>query len=167
MESGKTTLGAGLVRSGMRYLTDEATVLDLDADLVRPYPKPLTLERGSWEVLADLAPAPVSHLGDQWFVGPRAIRPDAVADACPVGLVISPAYRPGQPTRLEPLRRVETVAVLVENSFNFARFGRRGLEGLATLARRCDGYRLVSGDLVSAVDAVFGLVGSEAGCQPR
>jgi hypothetical protein len=168
-ESGKTTLVAGLVRAGMGYLTDEAAALDLDADVVHSYPKPLTIEAGSWTALADLEPGTdAGRMPTQWLVDPRAIRADAVADAVPVGLVVSPRYEPGAPTTLAPLRRSETIAVLVENSFNFGPFGRRGLQALADIARRSDGYRLVSGDLASAVDAVFALAEKlrEQACRP-
>ena len=57
MESGKTTLVAGLVRAGARYLSDEAAAIDPETLLVHPFPKSLTIGAGSWEVLADLAPA--------------------------------------------------------------------------------------------------------------
>jgi hypothetical protein len=167
-ESGKTTLVAGLVRAGMRYLTDEAAVLDLDTGMVHPYPKPLTVETGSWGVLADLMPPAEGRLPHQWLIDPRHIRPDAVAGPSPVGLVVSPRYEPGAPTEVTRLRGSETVALLVENAFNFATFGRRGLQALAEMVRRCDGYRLVSGDLTSSVDAVIGLADElrEQACRP-
>jgi hypothetical protein len=167
-ESGKTTLVAGLVRAGMGYLTDEAAVLDLDGDVVHPYPKPLTIEQGSWSPLSDLAPPASSRLPQQWLVNPNGIRADAVATPVPVGLVVSPRYEPGAPTTLTPLRKSETIALVVQNSFNFAPFGRRGLEALAEIAKRCDGHQLVSGDLASAVDAVFGLAEKlrEQACRP-
>jgi hypothetical protein len=167
-ESGKTTLVAGLVRAGMGYLTDEAAALDLDGDVVHPYPKPLTIEQGSWLPLADLAPPAPNCLPQQWLVDPNGIRADAVAAPSPVGLVVSPRYEPGAPTTVTPLRKSETIALVVQNSFNFAPFGRRGLEALAEIAKRCDGHQLVSGDLASAVDAVFGLAEKlrEQACRP-
>ena len=56
MESGKTTLVAGLVRAGTRYLSDEAAAIDPETLQVHPFPKSLTVGAGSWEVLADLTP---------------------------------------------------------------------------------------------------------------
>ncbi|HEV2811539.1 MAG TPA: hypothetical protein VGV93_14220, partial [Acidimicrobiales bacterium] len=44
--SGKSTVVAGLVRSGMGYLTDEATAVDPATCTLHPYPKPLSLDQG-------------------------------------------------------------------------------------------------------------------------
>src|SRR5205814_9867785 len=48
--AGKTTLVAGLVGAGLSYVTDEAVALDIESGLVRPFPKPLSIKRGSWAV---------------------------------------------------------------------------------------------------------------------
>ena len=47
--AGKTTLTAALVRSGFGYLTDEALAIDPSTGLLHPYPKALSIKRGSWE----------------------------------------------------------------------------------------------------------------------
>ena len=58
--SGKTTLTATLVRAGFGYLTDEALAIDPVTGLLHPYPKALAIKKGSWELLADLRPPPLS-----------------------------------------------------------------------------------------------------------
>ena len=48
MESGKTTLVAGLVLAGLRYLTDEAVAIRPADGGITPFPKALSVDHGSW-----------------------------------------------------------------------------------------------------------------------
>jgi len=163
MEAGKTTLVAGLLRRGFRYVTDEVVALDLAAHVVVPYPKSLSVDPGSWDVLADLAPRLPGDLAafsiTQWQVDPRAVRHDAIAAPCPVALVIAPRYAAGEPTRAEPVSRAVGVRLLAENSFNFADHGAAGLAVLAAVVRGADCYRLTIGSLDEACDIISGLAG--------
>ena len=152
MESGKTTLVAGLVRAGARYLSDEAAAIDPDTLLVHPFPKALTVDVGSWEVLADLTPAvdpevTRRYLLTEWHVDARTIRSDAIAEATPPAFVIAPRYERDAATALLPMTRAEAVMEMGQNSFNLSRHGRRGVEALAMVARRSTCHRLVVGDL--------------------
>ena len=52
--SGKSTLTAYLVRSGWTYLTDEMLALEPDPLRLRPYPRPLTLKKGSWALFPEI-----------------------------------------------------------------------------------------------------------------
>jgi hypothetical protein len=158
MESGKTTLAAGLVRAGFRYLTDEAVAIDPDTLLVQPYPKALSVDSGSWEVLADLRPQVreelLPYVGGQWHVNPDAIRPGAVAPACLPRFVIAPRYVQGVTTTLEPISRAEAISVLAENSFNLPNLGASGFTALGQVVRGCRGYRLIVGDLSEACQLI-------------
>jgi hypothetical protein len=49
-EQGKSTLVAGLVRAGWTYLSDEYAAFTSDG-LIRPYPRAIALDPGSWTVL--------------------------------------------------------------------------------------------------------------------
>ena len=42
--AGKSTLAAACLAAGLQYLTDELVAIDLEAGLIVPYPKPLSLE---------------------------------------------------------------------------------------------------------------------------
>jgi hypothetical protein len=165
MESGKTTLAAGLVRAGFRYLTDEAVAIDPETLLVQPYPKALSVDPGSWEVLADLRPKVPdevrAYLGAQWHVRPADIRPDAVAPPCAARFVIAPRYERGAATSLRRIRPAEALSVLAENSFNLARHGARGFAALGRAVQGCVGYRLTVGDLGEACRLVSDLVDEE------
>jgi hypothetical protein len=157
-EAGKTTTVAGLVRSGLRYLTDEAVAVGIDPLVVEPYPKPLSVEPGARPVLSGLRPAldgPLRrYAGAQWHVAPADIRPGAVGRPSVPRLVVVPRYRAGGPTRLVPLPRSEALLLLVTSSFNLAVVGPPGFGALAEVVRRSGCYRLDIADLGEAVALV-------------
>lgn len=161
MESGKTTLVAGLLRAGLRYLTDEAAAIDPENLTVHPFPKALSIDPGSWGVLADLEPhvdpAVATYAIGQWQVVPDAIRPAAVAPPTPVRFVVAPRYSPGAATRLEPVGRAGMLRLCIDSTFRFTEHGRRNFAVLAELARRSECFRLTVGDLRTACDLVLEL----------
>jgi len=160
-ESGKTTLVAGLLQRGLSYLTDEAVAIDPSSGLAHPYPKSLSVDWGSWDVLPDLRPTVDPQLAPfaavQWQVDPRTIGPGIISSPCPVAFVISPRFEQGAVTRLEPISRAQGALLLVTNAFNFDRHGAAGLDAIAKTVRRAQCYRLVLGCLSEACDAVLAL----------
>jgi hypothetical protein len=162
MDSGKTTLVAGLVQRGCGYLTDEAAAIDPATHTVVPYPKPLTIDRGSWDALAELRPALddrfVPYVRDQWHVTADSIRPGAIGEPCPVRLIATPRYEAGAETRLEPISRAQAVLMMAEHAFNFASHKSRGLDTLAEVVRGSECYRLTIGSLDAACDLIMGIV---------
>ncbi|HVE63502.1 MAG TPA: hypothetical protein VNB94_06855 [Mycobacteriales bacterium] len=158
MECGKTTTVSGLLRRGFRYLTDEAVAIDPATLLVQPFPKALSIDRGSWPVLPDFEPPPPRLVLDQWQVPPSAIRPDLVSGPVLPRLFVLPRYQAGVRTALEPLSRAKTLMALVECTFEFPGQPRRNLETLGRVLAGCDCYRLDIGNLDQAVDLISGLV---------
>jgi hypothetical protein len=159
--SGKSTLVAALVRSGLRYVTDETVAVELPGVTIAPYPKPIALDRGSLESLGDLSAAVPSTLAtglEQRLVPAQAIRPDAVASAGGVAsLLVLPAYRPGRPTSAQSISRADAAIVLAEQAFNFRALGPGRVEAIAGLVRSCKCYRLDVGDLDAASRIVLEL----------
>jgi hypothetical protein len=162
MEAGKTTLVAGLIRSGFRYLTDEAAAIDPDTLLVHPYAKPLSIDPGSWEVLADLRPrldpSTAAYLEGQWQVPAGAIRDDAISEPVGVEVVILPRYELGASTTVTRLRRSTALVRALEQTFRFHERGARDLDVLRRVVERARCYQLVSGDLAQASAEVTRLV---------
>lgn len=159
MESGKTTLVAGLVKAGLRYLSDEIAAFDPDGQLVLPYPKPLSVDPGSWPVLADLRPQ-VSNgltgfLERQWQIPPTAISPIAVGEPAVPRVLVLPRYEAGAPTVLTPLGRAEALVQVLHCAFTFPERGERDVRALAALVRQCACYRLVMSDLDTASKLVL------------
>ena len=162
MDSGKTTLVAGLVQRGFGYLTDEAAAIDpvtLDID---PFPKPLSIDSGSWGVLSALRPSHDARFArfaaERWHVEVDAVRTGATAGSCPARLVVSPRYEAGAQTKLERISRAAAVLMLAENAFNFASHKENALDTLAAVVRRCDCYRLTVGSLDAACDEIVSIV---------
>ena len=158
MESGKTTLTTGLVRAGFGYLTDEAVAFDRHTRRIVPYPKPISLDPGSWPLFPELEPhepCPTdAYRASQWQVPPAAIRADALGAACPARFVIFPGYESDTTTELVPLPRSEALIEIAKNTFRFDREGRPTLEVLAAVIREADVYRLPNRSLDEAVAAV-------------
>lgn len=162
MESGKTTLVAGLIQAGFDYLTDEAAVLDPKTGRLHPYPKPLSVEHASVELLPGLRQKLLPEFAwpnyIQYQVPPIDLRPGSVGRTCSITHVVLPQYRPGAPTILSSISRAAALFGLAENTFNLQRFGARGLQVLADLLRNAECYRLSMNDLPSSVGTLKELV---------
>lgn len=159
---GKSTLVAGLVQAGFRYLSDEAVALEPTTSLLQPFPKPIALRPGSWEALAELRPDLEERLApyacDEWLIDPRSIHPDAVAPPSRARLVVFPRYTAAASAELEPVGRAEAVCELAGQTIDFRSSAPRNLTVLADLIRSCSCYRLEVGDLAEACELLGGLV---------
>jgi hypothetical protein len=149
MECGKTTLVTGLIDRGLTYLTDEATAIGDDL-MVEGYPKPLSIDRGAWEVLPHHAPDPESVLAPyftrQWQVPARSI--GTWQRRAPLAMLVFPRYEAGAGVRFEPIS--PATAVRDGMSCAFSPTGRRRVERLAGLAERVPAFSLVHDDLDGA-----------------
>lgn len=163
MESGKTTLVAGLARAGLRYLTDEIVALDPLSLSIRGYPKPLSVDPGSWEVLRDLDPRLDAHADlheMQWHVPPARFSEDVRstsrgASTARPAVIIFPRYDPGE-SSLEEIEPDEALVELAGCTFDFERDAERNLAVLARLSASAPAYRLVVGDLEPACALALG-----------
>jgi hypothetical protein len=160
--SGKSTLVAALVRSGLHYLSDEVMALTCPGAQLLPYPKPLTIKRGSFSVLADLQPqtAPewAPFVGEEWSVVADRIAPGAIGTPCQLGLVVVPRYTPDARTRLRLMPAAESFLALAVNSLNMDALGSQGAELLGSLVEGCPCYELELSDVDVACRLVLGLL---------
>lgn len=161
-ESGKTTLVAGLVQAGLRYLTDETVAIRPEDGTITPYPKALSVDEGSWEILAhlrpDLRPDMAHLLGAQWQVPPETVRPDAVGSRAVPQILVLPRYVRGAATVLTPVTRAAALFEVLGQVFEPDRARGRDLRVLAEVVRGCETYRLVTGSLDEAVVALLGVL---------
>jgi hypothetical protein len=158
-ESGKSTTTQALVLRGFDYYSDELAVLDPAAGLLEPFPKPISCkDPGLFPALAGQGGhwfGPESAEGnDVWYWHPADLHPDAIGPPVPVRYIVFPHFAPGVEPQLEPLAAGETMRRLLENSVNFARFGRSGLELLAELAKTARGFSLVANHPQTAAELV-------------
>lgn len=158
MEAGKTTLVTALVRAGLGYLSDELAALGGDGRVVRPYPKALSLDPGSWRLFPELAPAEDrrSMSPHQWLVTPDQVRPGAVhPTTTTLSLLVFPEHEPGSRTELHALTPVQALHRLASCVFGFDERPGALLPSMARLAESVPAHHLTVGDGVDdAVAAV-------------
>lgn len=158
MESGKSTLTAGLVRAGFGYLSDEAVGISDDTGDALAYPKPLALDIGAQALFPELAAraAPYSEdPGGPWHVPVDGAWPRPAA--APARLLVFSRYRPGAATVVTPMSRADAVVEAARSTFRFRERSRRSLDTLTRMVRGADCYLLVTGDLDPAIDVVVEL----------
>jgi hypothetical protein len=157
-DAGKSTTVAGLVRSGLTYLTDEGALFRSGSGLLDPYPKPLWLSPESVLALGDLRDRVMPEYRDlnrmRTYVRGIDLGSPAAPASCRVSLIVTPRFLPGAPTTLEPLSRAATLMCLARNAFNLRECGRAGIGTLRTVVESAPGYRLVFGGLGDAVRTI-------------
>ncbi|MGH2703316.1 MAG: hypothetical protein ACRDJ2_16275 [Actinomycetota bacterium] len=162
MDSGKTTLVAGLTRAGFDYLSDEAALLDPVTAYLHPYPKALWMERKALDAVGGMLSWAGPRMGERYQVPPEDLRKGSVGSPVPVSLVIAPRYVRGVRSRVEEIGRGEAIVLLKSNAFNFSSFGGDGLDLFkrVTAGARC--FRMTVGNLNDAVGLIGGLITGEA-----
>jgi hypothetical protein len=160
--AGKSTLTAYLVATGWTYLSDEMIGLDDGGAAVVPYPRPLSLKRGSWPLFAGVpsVPAPDDPPrggpgGDRVHV-PTGELAAAVAGVAPTppsagsasphstaraDLVVLVGHGDG-PTAVEPVSPLDMVEGLVGECLDLGRAGPAGFESLVGLVNATPTLRL-------------------------
>jgi hypothetical protein len=159
-DAGKTTLTAALVRAGLGYLTDEVVAIPSATNDVKPFPRPLTLEPGSFAALVDFDPEAASWWAGQdaqrsYHVPAARLGPAPLGRPCPPRVVMFPRYRPGTATRLQPIGTAEALLELATNAFNLDQHGGGGLRRLAGVTQQCSCFRLDVSDLADACRLVL------------
>ena len=163
MESGKSTLTAGLVRAGAEYLSDEAVAFERDTAVMHPYAKPLSIDPGAWYLFPELEPeAPFATDGykdAQWQVPPARIRPDRGGRP-----VRGPPAWCSRSTSRDPTPRSRRCGA-PRRWWSWRRTRSRSTARVATrstsspgVVRAVDCYRMTVGDLDHAVALVGELV---------
>jgi hypothetical protein len=146
---GKSTLTASLLGQGFRYLSDDRAPVDPVTSRLYPFPKRISLKRGSMtyfpgleERLADRTVLPASQ--DERFVRPKDLGA-TVADPAPVRWIVFPSPDRQGPPRLTRIARAETVEWLAAHTQNMHRYSERGVVLLSRVARDAEAFRLEGG----------------------
>jgi hypothetical protein len=154
MNSGKTTLVAGLVQRGLRYLTDELAALRTSDLHLVPYPKALAIEPGSFDVLS-LPEWLVEDGGRQSHVTNEQLRQDSLGSECPLRAVIVPSFQPEAESRIVRINSYETFLELATNTVNLDKHRAGGVAILTGIAQRYQGFRLTMSDVDEACRLVL------------
>lgn len=157
--SGKTTLAAGLVHSGLSFLADDAVPLTVDGEAL-PVRLSMSIKAGGWPIVGALFPAlseqPVHRLGRgqcRYLWPVAATDPGPAAAPLPVAAVVFPRYCRGAATAVEPLSPVDLLAGLGATG-TLPAGQPEAFVSLLRWAERVPAFRLVFGDLDGAIAAV-------------
>lgn len=159
-ESGKSTLVAGLVRSGWTYLSDELALLDPQTGVVMPYQRPISIDTGAYDLFPELRHRGYAPSAEQWHVDAEDLRCGAtggVLSAIPTHVVFN-RYDPTSSTTLAPLRQATALLQLIGNSVRLANHGAIGFEVLAVVAEKTESFSLDSNSLAEQVSELSSLV---------
>lgn len=133
--AGKSTLTAACIRAGMRYLSDELALLDLDQGLLVPYPKPI-------------------GLADERLVAASTVSVGAPAPPLRPSALVFPQFQATASTRLTRLDACWTLTALAGHSPNLAALGATALPTLAALAESVPAWQVTYGDTAAGLAAV-------------
>lgn len=155
---GKTTLCAGLVHRGWRFLSDEFGLVRPTTREAIPVPRPLPLKNASIGVIREFAPE--AHLGPQ-IPGTRKgtvahLRPPATsvaqADrAAPIAAIVFPRWSAGSALALEPVRKGHAFMELATHAFNYEVLGHDGFGTVRDIVAGATCHRLAYSSLDDAV----------------
>lgn len=146
--AGKTTIAAGLVERGCRYLTDETVPISAGSATIEAYPKPLTLK--GWS-LARFAPWRKPDVGRE--VVPASTFGEVIAATIPSHIVF-PRYEATALTSVKRLAPSDAIERLVDEALDIARYGPEALHLLAGLVGRTSCWSMDFGSLNDGVIAV-------------
>lgn len=143
--SGKSTLCAAMVCQGWRLLSDEMALISLDAGLLRPFPRPISLKNKSidiiraysqnaifGDVVADTAKGTVAHMR-----APRSSIDAGKTSARP-HIIAFPTYKCGAPAHTTQMSKGLAMMRLIENCFNYPVLGPEGFTALADMIEQCE-----------------------------
>lgn len=155
---GKTTLCAGLVHRGWRFLSDEFGLVRPGTRDAIPVPRPLPLKNASIGVIRGFAPD--AHLGPE-IPGTRKgtvahLRPPAASiqradEAAPIAAIVFPRWMTGAALALEPVRPGHAFMELATHAFNYEVLGYDGFRTVRDIVGGAACHRLVYSDLEEAV----------------
>ena len=120
-QSGKTTLAAVLMKTGMTFYSDDSVLLERDTLSVPLMPFSLMVREGSWRVLSprfpELRDAPVvSRYGQRVrFLHPVGMKQNGVCEQ--VGAIVFVQYEPNAANRISALGPMQSLLRLQESGF--------------------------------------------------
>ncbi len=158
--SGKTTLCAGLLARGWRFLSDEFALIDNEG-MIHPYPKALCIKEGSFAVMEHLGLPMVQprryrkgKKGRVAYVNPRFAGDESLGRKCRLAHVVFPKYASGATPRLRTITRGETGFELAQLSFNLRKKSSVGMAMLMGALQTADCHRLASGEIDATCDLI-------------
>ncbi len=155
---GKTTLCAGLVQRGWRFLSDEFGLVRPGTRAALPVPRPLPLKNASIGVIREFAPdaylgpeIPGTRKGTVAHLRPPATSIHRADESAPVAAIVFPRWTAGAALALEPVRTGHAFMELATHAFNYELLGYDAFRTVRDIVGGAECHRLVYSDLEEAV----------------
>jgi hypothetical protein len=159
---GKSSLVAGLLDVGFRYLSDEAGAIDPVTGHAYPFPKRLSLDirtiglfPGLEDRLQDRG-TPLSDRLEDRFVRPEDLGAEVGGPAAIRWLIFPTPERDGPP-RLTPIPSSEAVRRMARYAFNLYRYEARGVVLLSRIATEAEAFELAGGSVQERAELLASL----------
>lgn len=167
--SGKTTLTAALVASGMEYFSDEVGLLAEETLELRPVPLGLGVKPGAVQALAQVWPMVrelnVHSREDGQSVRYLSLPPASIAPShrsLPAGWLVFPHYHPEADTALRPMTRPQALRALMHECMVLPRLlDERRVDALVQWISGLQCFALPMSSLSRAVRLVRDLCGHD------
>lgn len=161
---GKSSLSLALILRQYRYLTDEIACWDVGRKRILAYPRAISLKESGYRKFSEKqirlpikAWKTEAFEGKVWYIRPAEISSQIIGKSARVRLVIFPAYRHDQATRLHPISKGRAIMLLHRHRFDGNGFGRKDFEVLTELVRDASAFRLVYGNVMEAAALIDAL----------
>jgi len=153
---GKSTLVAGLLARGFRYLSDEAGLVDPVTSHAHPFPRRLSLQEVAVTRFAGLGDRLQDREGLRGHPFYRYVRPEDLGSepgqASSIRWLVFPEPDRSGPVRLSPIGRAEAIERMAANCFNLHRYRERGVIVLSRVAEHAEAFRLEGGSASDRAD---------------
>ena len=162
---GKSTLVAGLLARGWKYLCDEFAMIETDTLRLLPFPKAVCVKASAFDLIErlNLRLCGNRHYikvlkGAVSYISPSDLPPGAVANPCRVRHVVFPRYTGHSKVRVRPVTDARAAFMLTSHTLNREVLGERVATTTSRVARDAQCVILESGDIGEACDLVESLV---------
>jgi hypothetical protein len=160
--SGKTTLTLGLVRAGLKFLSDEVAFMERKSGNVLPFPRSPGIREKSLAIFSDLSvhelrPTKALSGDDKWLLDVRRWVDESIGGPCRPDVIL---FLEGfaEKTLLTPIAASEAVFRCLKFSHSEADDPFAAMLGLADVLSNTRCYTLLSGPPAETVEQVASLV---------
>lgn len=147
--TGKSSLAAGLIQRGWRYLSDELALIDSRTRVVHPFPKALCIKESGFELLDSMglnsAQHPTYLLRGRYprlYLNPADVRPDCLGRPCQVRWCFFLARKGANRPWLRQPTTGETAMYMYRAGLNTLAHHQQGLDATVGLAQQTDCFIL-------------------------
>jgi hypothetical protein len=154
--SGKTTLIAALMQSGIQFLSDDSAAIDGQTLGVAAMPFALMIREGSWPVLASRYPELHNEpVADRFDERVRFLAPVNLASDCPrrVSTLVFSKFSPHRSMMLEPIDSFQALLQLQESGF-WIPHDRESIGTFLEWVQSLEAFTFTYSDLTQAVDEI-------------